>query len=170
MRDPATLLRTIRTWLAIVMTGLVLSGVTAFPLEHELHLLVRLAAHLDFAQHLPALNMWLLRVDSALADTSNRYPFLAYGTDWLAYAHLVIAAAFIGPWRDPVRNRWVITWGLIACASVPLLAVIAGPIRGIPLYWRCIDCSFGILCCIPLLIIRRSIADLESTDSEAPGA
>ena len=170
MRDPATLLRTIRTWLAIVMTGLVLSGITAFPLEHELHLLVRLAAHLDFAQHLPALNIWLLRVDSALADTNNRYPFLAYGTDWLAYAHLVIAAAFIGPWRDPVRNQWVITWGLIACASVPLLALIAGPVRGIPLYWRCIDCTFGIFCCIPLLIILRSIADLESTDSEAPGA
>ncbi len=38
----------------------------------------------------------------------------------------------------------VITFGLIACAGMLPLALIAGHIRGIPLAWRLIDCSFGI--------------------------
>jgi hypothetical protein len=33
----------------------------------------------------------------------------------IAFAHLAIAIAFIGPYIDPVRNKWVITFGLIAC-------------------------------------------------------
>jgi hypothetical protein len=104
---------------------------------------------------------WIERVYQALSDTNARYPFLAYGTDWLAFAHLVIAVAFIGPYIDPVRNKWIITFGLIACAGVIPLALIAGPIRGIPFPWRLIDCSFGILGCIPLLRCRRLILDLE---------
>jgi len=155
-------LRSIRIWLSVVILGLILSGVTAFPLQRELHLLVRIATQLNLPLHAPTLNAWLVRVSDALTDTDVRYPFLAYGTDWLAFAHLVIAVAFVGPWRDPFRNQWIITWGLIACASVPLLALIAGPIRGIPLYWRFIDCSFGLICCLPLLAIRRLIAQLEA--------
>jgi len=46
---------------------------------------------------------------------------------------LVIAAAFIGPYVDPVRNKWAITFGLVACAGVMPLALIAGSTRGIPL-------------------------------------
>jgi hypothetical protein len=160
-QEPKRLLRSIRTWLAIVILGLVLSGVTAFPLVHETAWLARTFAPLP----LPSLNAWLTRVASALADTSARYPFLAYGTDWLAFAHLVIAVAFIGPWQDPVRNRWVVTWGLIACAAVPLLAFFAGPVRDIPIYWRLIDSSFGLFCCIPLWIIRRRIDRLETFSS-----
>ncbi|SCF41963.1 hypothetical protein [Micromonospora mirobrigensis] len=33
---------------------------------------------------------------------------MLYGTDWLAFAHLVLAVAFWGPLRDPVRNVWVV--------------------------------------------------------------
>ena len=97
----------------------------------------------------------------ALSDTGQRYPFLAYGTDWLAFAHLVIAVAFVGPWLDPVRNRWVISFGLIACVAVLPLALIAGPIRGIPVYWRLIDCSFGLLGAIPLWLVLRQTDALE---------
>ena len=160
MNDPTTqpsLLRSIRIWLSVVIVGLVLSGVTAFPLQTETASLVRTAARLDLPQHAPSLNAWLVRVASALADTNARYPFLAYGTDWLAFAHLVIAAAFIGPWIDPVRNKWFITWGFISCAAVPFLAYIAGPVRGIPFYWRLIDCSFGVFCALFLLFVRRRI-------------
>ena len=102
-------------------------------------------------------------MNGALQDTNARYPFLAYGTDWLAFAHLVIAIAFIGPFLDPVRNKWVITFGLIACAAVIPLALIAGAIRGIPFPWRLIDCSFGVFGSIPLMICRRSIEMLEHT-------
>jgi len=132
------------------MIGLVLSGVTAFPLERETAWLMRCLGERPLA--LPALALWVKRVHEALAETSVRYPFLAYGTDWLAFAHLVLAAAFIGPLRDPVRNKWVLEFGVIACAGVLPLALIAGPIRGIPFYWRLIDCSFGLFGAIPLLL------------------
>ncbi len=107
------------------------------------------------------LTPWIERVYTALTATNASYPFLAYGTDWLAFAHLVIAAAFIGPYVDPVRNKWVITFGLMACAGVIPLALIAGSVRGIPLPWRLIDCSFGIFGSVPLLICDRSIRTLE---------
>jgi hypothetical protein len=139
----------------------VLSGLTAFPLETELRWLV--ARLPDAASAQPsALTAWLVRVRDALAETNQRHPFLAYGTDWLAFAHLVLAVAFIGPWREPVRNAWVIDFGLIACALVVPLALIAGPARGIPLGWRLIDCSFGLFGAIPLLAARRLTRRLAS--------
>ena len=73
----------------------------------------------------------------------------------------MIAVAFFGPYIDPVRNKWVITFGLIACVGVIPLALIAGAIRGIPLPWRFVDCSFGFFGSIPLLFIRQSISALE---------
>jgi len=155
------LTRSIRVWITIFIVGLVLSGITAFPLQSELSLLARLSASFHLDAHAPALNSWLVRVLAALSDTNGRYPFLAYGTDWLAFGHLVIAVAFIGPWIDPVRNKWFISFGLIACAGVVPLALIAGAVRGIPFYWRLIDCSFGVFGCIPLLIVRRKIYQLE---------
>lgn len=163
MPTAARLLRSIRLWLAIFILGLVLSGVTAFPLQHELSLLDHLSNHLNLPQHLPALAIWIARVHTALTDSNIRYPFLAYGTDWLAFGHLVIAAAFILPYRDPIRYQGIITWGVIACAGVLPLAFIAGPIRGIPLFWRLIDSSFGLFGCLPLLLIRNRIRRLEST-------
>jgi hypothetical protein len=39
---------------------------------------------------------WIVRVRNGLLATQAQYPFLAYGTDWLAFAHLVIATAFWG--------------------------------------------------------------------------
>ena len=163
--DRTTLLRSIRFWLAIVILGLFVSGVTAFPLQHELDLVVRIAAHFDLPQHAPALNAWFLRVDQALTDSNAHYPFLAYGTDWLAFAHIVIAMVFIGPYLDPIRNKWIISWGLIASVGIFFLALIAGPIRGIPLYWRLIDCSFGVVCGAILVRVRALTERLSNSFS-----
>jgi hypothetical protein len=156
-------LRRIRCWLAIFIVGLILSGVTAYPLQTEIGWLVSLL-HLNALQAIAqstGLHQWIERVNEGLRNTNAHYPFLAYGTDWLAFAHLAIAVAFIGPYIDPVRNKWVITFGLITCAGVIPLALIAGQIRGIPLPWRLIDCSFGVFGALPLLICRRSILALE---------
>ncbi len=156
-------LRCIRIWLAIFIAGLILSGLTAFPLATELRWLVA-ALHVNWIEPLAqstGLLAWIERVSDALAATNARYPFLAYGTDWLAFAHLVIAVAFIGPLIDPVRNKWVVIFGLIACAGVIPLALIAGQVRGIPWGWRLIDCSFGVVGAAPLFICRRSIRALE---------
>jgi hypothetical protein len=89
-----------------------------------------------------------------LESAGRSYPFLAYGTDWLAFAHLMIAIAFIGPLKDPIKNIWVVEFGMIACASVIPLALICGFIRGIPFAWQLLDCSFGVFGFIPLAIIR----------------
>lgn len=160
-------LRRIRLWLAFFIVGLVLSGITAFPLQTELGWLVSLlrAPSLLPIAEFTGLLPWIERVNEALVATGVSYPFLAYGTDWLAFAHLAIAVAFIGPYIEPVRNKWVITFGLVACAGVIPLALIAGAVRGIPLPWRLIDCSFGIVGSVPLLICRRSIFALERRES-----
>ena len=160
-------LRRIRFWLAIVVIGLVISGVTAFPLEVETRYLLR--ALTPFADRAPALVGWITRVHTGLADAGQRYPFLAYGTDWLAFAHLMIAVAFWGPLRDPVRNVWVVQFGMIACLGIVPLALICGPIRGIPFFWTCIDLSFGVFGLLPLVIAYRQIRLLER-DETAGGA
>ena len=159
-------LRAVRCWLSFFIAGLILSGVTAFPLEAELHwlLLVLHTGVLRQAAEYTHLRPWITRVYDALSMTNKQYPFLAYGTDWLAFAHLVIAVAFLGPYRDPVRNKWVITFGLFACAGVIPLALIAGPIRGIPIAWRLIDCSFGVIGAIPLLLCRWHVLALENLE------
>lgn len=164
---PDRRLRHIRVWLGVFIVGLVLSGLTAFPLQTELRWLLALL-HESWAEPIAqstGLLAWIERVNEALATTDARYPFLAYGTDWLAFAHLAIAVAFIGPLVDPVRNKWVVTFGIIACAGVIPLALIAGQVRGIPVAWRLIDCSFGVVGSLPLVISRRLIGAM---GSEAP--
>lgn len=81
---------------------------------------------------------WIHKVYSALHQTNLNYPFLAYGYDWLAFAHLVIAIAFLGPLKDSVKNKWIIQFGIIACCMIFPLAFIAGHLRGIPFYWQLI--------------------------------
>jgi hypothetical protein len=153
------LLGSIRLWLSLFLAGLILSGLTAFPLEQET---AWLASFLETYSIFPdAITDWVARVHAAVLDTNLHYPFLAYGTDWLGYAHLVLAIAFIGPLRDPVRNKWVLQFGVIACIAVIPLALIAGQIRGIPLLWRIIDCSFGVFGSIPLLICLDRVKRLE---------
>ena len=135
------------TWLFII--GLVLSGATAIPLPSELDWLVEVtgAARLvetPTSTGAPGWALWLTRVQRALHETDQRSPFVFYGADWLAFGHFAIAIAFVGALRDPVRNRWLFTFGMIACALVIPYAFIFGAIRGIPLWWRLVDSSFEI--------------------------
>jgi hypothetical protein len=46
-------------------------------------------------------------MSTGVHETGRRFPFVTYGTDWLAFGHFVIALAFVGALRDPVRNRWL---------------------------------------------------------------
>lgn len=169
MSDRAALMRGIRAWLVLFVVCLVLSGVTAFPLVHELRWADDLVRALSVDDHLPGLAEWISRVREGLDRADAEYPFLLYGTDWLAFAHLVIAVAFIGPYRDPVRNIWVVEFGMIACAGIIPLALICGPVRGIPLWWSVIDMAFGVFGVIPLYLVRRRIKLLEALDGTAAG-
>ena len=96
-------------------------------------------------------------VYAGITDITAKYPFLAYGTDWLAFGHFVIAIAFIGVLRDPVKNIWVIEFGMIACVLVVPFALVFGAVRDIPFGWRIIDSMFGVLGFIPLWIARRDV-------------
>jgi hypothetical protein len=155
-------LKRIRSAVGIVIVGLVLSGVTAFPLLHELNFLATILAGdrgLDPAAH-DGLIHWIMKVREGLDATHRDYPFIAYGTDWLAFAHLVIALFFVLPWQDPVRYEGVLKVGVAASLGVIPLALICGPLRGIPFGWRLIDASFGVLCLPPLLFALREIRRL----------
>jgi hypothetical protein len=128
MRPTKTQLkRKIRRWLIFFIVLLALSGITAFPVETELRIAMD---HLP--AFTPAMQRWLSTIYNAIKTTNAQYPYLSYGTDWLAFDHLVIAIAFIGPLRDPVRNIWVL-----------------------------IDCSFGVIGIIPLYIVYRHTRTLE---------
>jgi hypothetical protein len=153
----ASTLHCYRLVLGVFIVGLVLSGVTAFPLLHELELLGQmLGVPSDAtADSQTGLQFWIATVRDGLRAIHIGYPWLAYGTDWLAFAHIIIALFFIGPWRDPVPNAWVLKTGLVACAGVFFIAFICGPIRGIPLYWRFIDCSFGVFGALLLFYCLR---------------
>lgn len=93
---PTSLAHRLRAWTACFIFGLVVSGLTAIALETELAVLERLVG-----QGNDGFAGWIHRVAEALRETNAKFPFLAYGTDWLAFGHLVIAVAFIGAWRDP---------------------------------------------------------------------
>ncbi|MFI6337304.1 hypothetical protein [Streptomyces sp. NPDC050535] len=170
MSDRSALLKGIRAWLAFFVVCLVLSGATAFPLVHELRWTEDVLRALSVPEHLPGLMDWIERVRRGLDATDAEYPFVLYGTDWLAFAHLAIAVAFYGPYRDPVRNIWVVEFGMIACAGIIPLALICGPIRGIPFWWTLIDMSFGILGVLPLYAVRGRIKRLEALTPAPPTA
>jgi hypothetical protein len=149
------------TWLLII--GLVISGVTALPLQTELDLMARWlgAENLAPEQATSGFVKWILIVRDALHVTNAKHPFLAYGTDWLAFAHIVIAIAFVGALRHPLRNSWLFTFGMIASVLIVPWALVTGEVRGIPIYWRLIDCSFAIGGFIPCWLCRRWARELE---------
>ncbi len=148
--------RRIRFYIIFFIVAILASGITTFPIESELKFFT------DHPNLIPSfLNGWFIQVYEAVKDTNATYPFLAYGTDWLAWAHLIIALLLIGPLKDPVKNIWVIEWAMIACIFVFPLALIAGHIRHVPMYWRLVDCSLGLLGLIPLILCHRAIRKLE---------
>ena len=168
MMMPATQLRHVRFWLLIFMAGLIVSGLTALPLQWEIDqvkLVIDSTPWLhDFA---PGLIDWLIYVHAGLTATYQAYSFMAVGTDWLAFAHIIIAIAFIGPLRDPVRNVWVIEFGMIACVLVIPAALIFDLLRDLPLLWLLIDCSFGVIGIIPLLLAYRLVRPVARSLSPA---
>jgi hypothetical protein len=145
----------IRRWLITFIICLLLSGATAIPIETELKFLTAIFPDTNTA------SVWLYKVYNGISNTNQQYPFLAYGYDWLAFAHFVLAVLFIGPLKNPVKNKWVIQFGLIACLLIIPFALVSGYYRNIPLWWRIIDCSFGIIGFIPLWICLKKINKLE---------
>lgn len=148
-----TELTQIRRMVMLFIILLVLSGITAFPLITEVKFMM---AHLDA---FPAFfHPWITRVYESVMSTPD---VVLYGTDWLAFAHIIISLFFVGVYIDPVRNKFTVDIGIVACFAIVPLAFICGPIRGIPFYHQLIDCSFGIIGMMPLYYIKRKIHVLE---------
>lgn len=164
--ESQVLRKRVRRLLVFFITALVLSGLTAVPLKWEVDILESLLGEGTVVERAwPALSDWISYVHAVLTEMHENHRFIFYGTDWLAFAHVVIAVAFWGPLKDPVKNVWVVEFGMIACVLVLPLALIFGPIRGIPFFWRLFDCSFGVFGIIPLWLARNSIERITYLES-----
>ena len=150
--------RSVKRLLLVFIAILFVSGITAFPIEPELKIALQLIEEFQLDN---IFSRWIEFVYQGVHETNENYTFISYGTDWLAFAHLVIAVLFIGPLRDPVRNIWIIEFGIIACIGIFPLAFIAGSVRGIPFFWQLIDCSFGIFGGALLMVCHRKVKLLE---------
>jgi len=169
-REEKKILLRIRFLTILFITALFLSGITAFPLEFELSILSGLigVSPGNSMESYNVLQVWIATVYNAITDININYPFLAYGTDWLAFAHIVIAILFGGVYFKPVRNIWIVYFGMIACVGIIPLALICGHIRHIPFFWQLIDCSFGIFGIIPLYFLSRDIRKLADITGYIP--
>lgn len=157
MKHEECLKRSIRRWIACFILCLVLSGFTASVPETGLSWILQWDPFPG-----TGLRHWLDLSYQAVSQMNARFPFLSYGYDWLAFGHLALAILFIGILVDPVRNIWLLQSGCVLCALVLPVAFIAGAIRGIPIGWRLIDCSFGLFGLIPLIIAYRKTRRLEN--------
>ena len=158
MPNKTALQRRIRFLLLFFIFALGAAGLTAIPLRWELGLLNQWFGTDSFLLPiLPSMAAWISRVNDSVQNGYGGYPLLAYGTDWLAFAHIVIAVAFIGPLRDPIKNIWVIEFGMIACLLLIPWALMFGVVREIPWFWTLIDISFAVFGILPLWWVRRDI-------------
>jgi hypothetical protein len=152
-----TEIKKIRQVVLVFIVLLVLSGVTAFPLVTEVNWMVANIQSFPTFFH-----VWIYKVYDAVHATPS---IVLYGTDWLAFAHIIISLFFVGVYQDPIRNKFSINVGIAACVAVFPLAFICGPIREIPFYHQIIDCCFGLLGLIPLFYIKNKIKQLENNSS-----
>ena len=107
-------LRRIRALLVFFIFALSISGLTAIPLNFELGILNTLFGEGTAIETVfPSVSYWITQVHYALKEQNSNAPFLAYGYDWLAFGHFVIAIAFMGALKDPSRNRWVVEFAMI---------------------------------------------------------
>ena len=161
MTNKTALQKRIHLLLIFFICALAASGLTAIPLQWELKLLIPFIEKISkWGITFPAMLTWIERIHDGVQNGYGQYPFLAYGTDWLAFGHVAIAIAFVGVLHDPLRNIWVVNFGIIACLLVIPWTLFFGAIRGIPFFWQLIDMSFGILGLIPLWLARQSIQKL----------
>ena len=155
----------VRFWLIFFSAALLTSGLTAIFAREGMRFLSPLFMQGSILTNLwPDMSKWLSLAYQAIEETYDKYPFLAYGYDWLAFGHFIIAIPFIMAVKDPRGNSWVITYGMIACVSVIPFAIIFGAIRGIPFFWRIVDPLFGVGGLLVLLILRKQLKSLESSN------
>jgi hypothetical protein len=154
----------VRALLVFYAVALIVSGLTAVPVEWE----VRTAIAVGWGDAAPGTSWWpamhvfLSQVAAAAQDVGARYPYFFYGFDWLAFGICVLGLLFLGAVRDPVRNVLVVKFGLLCCGLVLVFATIVPHLRGLPWFWTFVDGSFGVLGAVPLLLLLRDIRRLDT--------
>lgn len=128
--------RKINLLLGSFITLLILSGITAFPIHSEIEFLFKL--RYDFPDFM---TNWIEQLHELISATPT---VMFYGTDWLAFAHIIISLFFIPLFKNPIQHQVNLKIGIIACIAIFPLAFICGPIRNIPFFQQLIDCSFGV--------------------------
>lgn len=154
-------IRKFRISLALFIIGLVLSGISAFPLV----ILTDLARYQFGTQGCCCDDPTFFDgIHYGLIETYDKYPWIGYGTDWLGFGHFVIALFFIAAYRHPQTARGNLWCGIAACIAVIPFALIAGPVRDIPMDWRLVDCSFGVIGMLPLIYCLRLLPSIRTKD------
>ncbi|MBP5220839.1 MAG: hypothetical protein J6034_09120, partial [Bacteroidaceae bacterium] len=86
------ILKKIRGIIVFFMIALALSGITAFPIETELNTFFSVTGiNSESVKDDPEIFKFLHYIKENVTETNQKAPQLAYGCDWLAFAHLVIA-------------------------------------------------------------------------------
>jgi hypothetical protein len=156
-------LRKIRVYLVIFFLGILFSLHTVMFVEVETAFFVKHFGQGTLtAEKLPFFSEWIENLHLSISETYKTYPVMAYCMDWLTYACVVFAMFIIGPIKDPIKNIWVIQVYMLGCILGMLLPFIVGPMREIPIFWRFLDGSFGLMGFIILLIPYRLIKKLET--------
>lgn len=148
-------MKTIRFHLVLFVIILALSGITAFPIQTEINFMY---THL---QSFPSFfHEWITQLYNNIHSTPD---VMFYGTDWLAFAHIIISLFFVPVFIDPIKYKVNLYVGMTACFMIFPLAFICGPIRSIPFFHQLIDCSFGAIGILYLYFILRKINTMENT-------
>ncbi len=151
------------TTIVLFQVGLLISGVTAFFIPEGMPAVIWMTELM-----LPALLPWLESVARSVEYISTDATHLLYGYDWLGFAHVLFAILFVGALKDPERNRFLLDFGLVACALIIPTAFIAGHFRGIPPLWSFLDSMFGILGGALLLFARIRLNKQHSIKTKQP--
>ena len=83
--------RQIKKYVWIFIVGLVLSGLSAIPLVWGVDFVVDILEEIEFHSQVFSL---MKQVQNVLIFNAEHFPFMAYGNDWLAFAHFLFALLF----------------------------------------------------------------------------
>lgn len=154
-----------RLMLGIVAAGLLASGITCYFLKWEVSTTLDIVWNRT-PDRIPLMEgeyELFVKVEKGLVDIGRNFPEFFLGTDWLGFAHIVLAILFIGAIRDPVRNVWIVQFGMISAVMVVIAAFIFGHMRGLPPIHYFVDASFGFCAFIPLYLAYRRIKLIDCT-------
>ena len=164
--DQKKTLKKIRIYLVIFFLGILFSLHTVLFVEVETAFFVKhLGPGTAMEQKLPIVSEWIENLYISVKETYTNYPAIAYCMDWLSYACVVFAIFMIGAIKDPVKNIWIIQAYMLACLLAAALPFIAGPFREIPIFWRFLDGSLGVIGFFVLLMPYKLTKSLASSQT-----